>query len=78
MPVTIDLDTAPWTVDVPDDLAAVLDADPPLRAIFDGLAFSHQKEYVTWIVEAKREETRRRRIEQAATMLREGTRTPKG
>ena len=68
------LDTAPRTVDVPPDLAAA--RDPEARALFDGLAYSHRKEYVRWVEEAKKPETRANRIAKAAVMLREGrTRT---
>ena len=75
--VSIELDQAPRTVDVPAGLAAALDADPAMRSRFDALSYSHQKEYVDWIASAKREETRRRRIEKAVEMVRAGTRTPK-
>jgi uncharacterized protein YdeI (YjbR/CyaY-like superfamily) len=60
---------------VPPDLAAVLDDD--LRAFFDSLSYTHRKEYVGWIEEAKREETRRARVERAAALLREKKRTPR-
>jgi Bacteriocin-protection, YdeI or OmpD-Associated len=42
------------------------------RAGFDGLAFSHRKEYARWIGEAKKEETRERRVAKALEKLREG------
>ncbi len=70
--VTIELDTAPREVEVPDALAAALAADPAARAAFEGLAFTHRKEYARWIAEAKREETRARRVEQALERLRAG------
>ncbi|HEX3805553.1 MAG TPA: YdeI/OmpD-associated family protein [Gaiellaceae bacterium] len=74
--VTVELerDEAPREVDVPADLAAALDADA--RTFFESLSFTHRKEYVQWIESAKREETRTRRVAKAATMLREGVRTP--
>jgi hypothetical protein len=62
------------TVEVPDDLRAALDAD--LLAFFDSLSFTHRREYVEWIEEAKREETRRRRVEKAVELLRGHVRTP--
>jgi hypothetical protein len=58
----IELDTADRVVEVPDDLAAALDADPALRAGFDALAFTHRKEHVRSVVEAKQQATRERRI----------------
>ena len=60
--VDIELDDAPRTVEVPADLAAALDADPKVRQRFDRLAFSHRKEHVRAVAEAKKPETRARRI----------------
>ena len=60
--VTLELDTAPRTVDVPDDLAAALAAKPGAREAFDASAPSRKKEFVRQVVEAKSEETRQRRI----------------
>jgi hypothetical protein len=76
--VALRLDDAPREIRVPDDLDAALAARPETRARFEGLSFSHRKEYVDWIEGARREETRRRRIEQAVEMLRDGRKTPKG
>ena len=70
--VTIELDETPREVDVPADLAAALAADPAAAAAFEGLAFSHRKEYAVWVADAKREETRLRRVAQAIDRLREG------
>jgi hypothetical protein len=62
----VELDAAEREVDVPDDLAAALDADPRVRAAFDALAFTHRKEHVRAVTEAKQAATRERRI--AATV----------
>ncbi|HSK97368.1 MAG TPA: YdeI/OmpD-associated family protein [Euzebyales bacterium] len=70
--VELELDTAPREVTVPTDLAAALDGDAEARQYFDGLSFSHKREYVSWIEEAKRAETRQRRIASAVDMLRDG------
>lgn len=70
--VRIALDAAERTVDVPPALSAALDADPGVRAAFDALASSHRKEFARWIAEAKREETRDRRVAQAVEMIRDG------
>ena len=70
--VILELDTAPREVDVPLALAAALADDPVAKSAFDGMAFTHRKEFARWIDEAKREETRRRRVAQALQMLREG------
>ncbi len=70
--VELVLDTAPREVEVPAALAVALDADPAVRATFDGLAFTHRKEFARWVEEAKREETRERRVRKAIEMLRAG------
>ena len=61
--VTLVVDDAPRRVDVPDDLRAAL-AAANLQLRFDALSYSHRREYVQWIEEAKRPATRQRRIEQ--------------
>jgi hypothetical protein len=70
--VEVELDTAPREVDVPAALATALAGDPVAGAAFRALAYTHRKEYARWIEEAKRDETRRRRVDQALQMLREG------
>lgn len=62
----IELDTAERVVELPDDLAAALAVDPRVRAAFDALPTSHRKEHARAVEEAKRVETRERRI--AATV----------
>ena len=61
--VTLTVDEEPRRVDVPEDLRAAL-ADAHLQERFDALSYSHRREYVQWIEEAKRPATRKRRIEQ--------------
>jgi Bacteriocin-protection, YdeI or OmpD-Associated/Domain of unknown function (DUF1905) len=70
--VTIVLDEAPREVDVPPALAQALESDATAKTKFDALAFTHRKEFATWIAEAKKDETRERRVAQALQMLREG------
>ncbi len=67
--VSLELDTEPRVVEVPDDLADALGVDDEAAATFEGLSFTHQREYVEWIVEAKRAETRERRIGRTIEML---------
>lgn len=67
--VTVERDTAERTVEVPDDLAAALQ-EAGLRAAFDKLAFSHRREHVQAINDAKKPETRQRRIDKAVEVLR--------
>lgn len=68
--VRIVLDTAPREVLVPDDLAAAF--DEPVRATFDALAYSHRKEWVRWVEDAKKPETRAARIGKTVESLRSG------
>ena len=60
--VTLELDTEPRTVTVPDDLAAALDMVPGATAAFDACSYSVRKEYVRQVESAKAQETRDRRI----------------
>jgi uncharacterized protein YdeI (YjbR/CyaY-like superfamily) len=60
--VTMELDTEPRTVEVPDDLAAALVMTPGAREAFDALPYSARKEYVRQVETAKAQETRQRRI----------------
>lgn len=66
--VDIELDSAPRVVEIPEDFQAALDAAGADEA-FDKLAFSHRKEHVRAIEEAKTPETRARRIEKAVTKI---------
>jgi hypothetical protein len=68
--VDVVLDSVPREVELPADLAAALDAAPGARERFDALAYSHRKEHVRAIEEAKAEATRERRIAKAVAMLR--------
>jgi hypothetical protein len=66
--VTLERDTAERTVEVPDDLAAAL-AEAGAREAFDRLSYSHRREHVAAISDAKKAETRQRRIANAVTMV---------
>ncbi|QUQ67326.1 YdeI/OmpD-associated family protein [Kutzneria sp. CA-103260] len=71
--VEVTLDTAPREVEVPADLAAVFAADPEAQRLFDGLPFTHRKEYVRWIEEAKKPETRQNRLGKTVERLKGGS-----
>ncbi len=58
--------------DVPADLKAALAANRKAEAAFDRFPPSHRREYIEWLLEAKREETRARRLEQAIAWIAEG------
>jgi hypothetical protein len=70
--VTIEIarDDAPRTVAVPADLAAALGADAAVDAAFAAMSYTHRKEWVAAVEEAKRPETRARRIAQAVAAAR--------
>ena len=70
--VELEADLEERTVEVPEDLRAALDGDNEARSAFESLSYSHRKEYADWIVEAKRDETRRRRIAKTLERLRAG------
>jgi antitoxin component of MazEF toxin-antitoxin module len=71
--VVVRNDEAPRQVEVPEDLAEAFARDDPARAAFEGLSFSHKREYVRSITDAKRPETRARRIELMIQQLIERT-----
>jgi len=68
--VGLELDTAPRTVEVPEDLAAELAADAPARSTWDGWSFTRQNEAARVLTEAKRPETRARRLAKVLAELR--------
>jgi uncharacterized protein YdeI (YjbR/CyaY-like superfamily) len=65
---------APRTIEMQEDLSVALAANPAAAQTWEGLAPSHRYEYLEWITEAKREETRAKRIGQALEWLAEGKR----
>jgi hypothetical protein len=70
--VDIELDTEPRQLDVPEDLAAALDAQPAARAFFDSLSYSKRQWHVLRVTGAKQPETRARRVASSVSMLAEG------
>lgn len=56
---------------IPADLLQALE-EAGLTGRFASLAYTHRKEYVNWITEAKKEETRLRRIAKAVEMVAAG------
>lgn len=76
--VTIELDDEPLPTDVvPADLAAALAKMKTLRDAWDALPPSHKREHVKAILDAKKPETRARRIDKAVEML-AAAKLPKG
>jgi hypothetical protein len=60
--VSLAEDTAERNVVVPPDLTSALRRNKEARAFFETLSYTHQKEYVQWIEDAKKEETRHARL----------------
>lgn len=73
--VTVELDTEPRVIKPPKDLAAALQAEAQAWEFWEQLSYTHQREYVQWIEEAKKSETRDRRIAKAVEMLRDKIRS---
>ena len=60
------------SVRAPADLLAALRNNPEARAAYEEMSPSHKREYIEWITEAKRDETRKRRVAQAVEWIAEG------
>jgi hypothetical protein len=73
--VDIEPDTAPREVEVPADLTEALAGDDTARTVFDGLSYTHRKEWVRWVEEAKKADTRATRLAKTVEALRAGKRT---
>ncbi|NNE05487.1 MAG: hypothetical protein HKN15_07165 [Xanthomonadales bacterium] len=59
-------------VAIPEDLSAALKNSPDARSVFESLSYTHRKEYVDWLNEAKRDATRTRRLETAIEWISQG------
>ena len=70
--IVVEKDVEPREVAMPLDLLDALKGAPEVEASFARLSYTHQKEYVRWIEEAKREQTRKTRIDKAIEMLKKG------
>lgn len=68
--VSVEVDNEPRVVDVPDDLAAVLDGDATAKSFFESLSYSNKRRFVLQIEGAKTPETRQRRIDKTMEQLR--------
>jgi hypothetical protein len=72
--IIVEADTEPRAVEVPPDLMKELKKNKDAGAIFDKLAYTHRREYVRWIEDAKRVETRAARVSKTIEMLKKGQR----
>lgn len=74
--VVLKRDDQPRLVDIPAEFKEALLADPDIATFYETLSFTHRKEYARWISEAKKEETRRRRLNKSVEMLRKKIKHP--
>jgi hypothetical protein len=68
-------DDAQRTVEVPPPIHALMEQHGVLP-FFESLSYTHRKEYVRWLTEAKTEATREKRLDKAMEMLKQGVKTP--
>jgi uncharacterized protein YdeI (YjbR/CyaY-like superfamily) len=62
----------PKSVRAPADLLAALRNNAAARLGYDALSPSHKREYIEWITEARRDDTRKRRVADAVEWMAEG------
>lgn len=62
-------------IELPADLSEAMNREG-VTPLFDRLSYTHKREYCRWITDAKRDETRRKRLEKAVEMLKRGVKTP--
>lgn len=70
--ITVEPDTEPRLIEVPAELKKAFKTEKEAKDFFEKLSYTHQREYVMWINEAKREETRQNRILKTIEMLKQG------
>jgi len=70
--VSVELDAEERVAIVPAELKRLFKSDKEAKTAFEKLSYTHQKEYVTWISAAKKEETRQSRIVKTLEMLKKG------
>ena len=70
--VYIEKDEEERIVSLPEDFQASLTDFPDAKSAYEKLSYSHKKEYVNWIMDAKKSQTRDLRIQKAIVLLREG------
>ena len=67
--VELDIDTKPRTVEVPAELEKALAKSKKAKKFFDELSYTHQKDYASWIADAKRPETKEKRLAETMRLL---------
>lgn len=61
-------------VDIADDIVSIFNENPEAKVLFDKMSYTHKKEYIRWIEEAKKPETRENRKEKMILMILDGKR----
>ena len=69
-------DNHPRTLEIPAHFQALL-GEHELHPFFDSLSYTHRKEYLRWITEAKTEETNSKRVAKAIELLKQRVKTPR-
>ncbi|WP_278351707.1 YdeI/OmpD-associated family protein [Chryseobacterium gleum] len=59
-------------VEIADDIASVFNENPEAKALFDKMSYTHKKEYIRWIEEARKPETRENRKVKMVQMILDG------
>ncbi|HWS90204.1 MAG TPA: YdeI/OmpD-associated family protein [Pyrinomonadaceae bacterium] len=77
VPVRMERDDEPRTVEPPADFARALKSNKDAQAVWDKLSYTHRREHVEHIEEARKPETRQRRIEKSVTLLAAGKKEPR-
>ena len=75
--VTVQEDTEERVVVVPPDFQQVMEENPAMKPIFEGFSYTCRKEYVNWINEAKRPETRQNRLAKSVEIILSGKKEPR-
>lgn len=70
--VTVELDIEPRVIEIPKDLLKELKKNKDAQEFFEKLSYTHKKEYVNWVLESKKEETRASRVLKTIEMLKQG------
>ena len=78
VPVQLERDTEERVINAPPDLARALKADKAAQATWDKLSYTHRREHVEHLEDAKKPETRQRRLEKSIALLAAGRKEPRG
>ncbi|MGZ3840219.1 MAG: YdeI/OmpD-associated family protein [Flavisolibacter sp.] len=70
------IDAGKKTLRLPEDFAAALESNGKAENFFHGLSFTNRKEYVEWIISAKKEATRNTRLDASIERLSNGWKSP--